>query len=86
MGTATVKLIFNAKKITKEEVEEVVKQYTKDFTIHSINDEYQTAFAVVDVPEEIVSKLNNNKSLRHLDLMTSNGICFGKNNNCASGT
>ena len=71
----TCKLIFEFG-FTKEKVESLLKKYTEHGKVATFNCDItvgcnRMSFAVVDVPEEVVTKLSIDGIVKELDLMAS---------------
>jgi len=72
---ATCKLVF-PHGTTKDQVETLLKKHTKHWTIATYCEEsfigcLHIAYAVVDVPEAVMSELNNEPVVNKIDLMNS---------------
>lgn len=86
----TCKLIFPVGTITKEQVSDLLKQYTSDFSVGNFYPEIEVGvnkicFAVVDIPRDIIPRLMKEKIINDVDLMASYTAQFAPKQGCGSG-
>lgn len=71
----TCKLVFDYG-TTREQVEQLLNKHTTDWSIATFNPDQQVgcnrlSFAVVDVPEAVMQRLNTERVVKIIDPMTS---------------
>ncbi len=85
----TCKLIFEYG-ITREDVEALLKKYAPDGTIANFESDRtigcnRTAFAVVDVQEEVMKKLVNDAVVKDVDTMMTYSMPMASEEDCCGG-